>query len=247
MRFWRAAAGAALVVSVAACQGLQPPPEGGRSTASPPPAYTEFEPGSYVAPIQHVEGRYGNLFTPDSFAVWVGPKVAALKEADAQRRGEAISDILARQVTDVSANYLVVECHLSSQFEDMSFAYDSVGFRGFDVYLELPDGQRVWPVQTLIGSPVHEEQVGTLRRFSRVNVLVFPRRTLGGTPVVDASTGAVYLNLAGAAGSYRFEWAALPPGELAEWTPNHDEFQRMVRLTFSELYEELRRLGQRFH
>ena len=42
------------------------------------------------------------------------------------------------------------------------------------MYLESDTGRRIYPIQKVLGGAASEESVGALKRFSRLNLLVFP-------------------------------------------------------------------------
>jgi len=179
-----------LAGAFAGCGTTRESGSGGQATVMP-----LFTPVAAKASIQWVAGRYPNLFSPSSYAVW----------PVATGEGEA---------APAAAMYLDIACHIASEFADTSIAYDVVGLRGVDVYLITPDGAQVRPIQIQRGTELIEEARGALRYFARTNRLLFPLRALelrvppGGPPsarLVLEAHGAVY----------QFEWpanlAGMPP------------------------------------
>jgi hypothetical protein len=192
---------------------------------APSPAQVEtmrmFEPATYLSQIQVEAGRYPDLFAPQSQAVWVGPEVAEIKEhmAEAGADGEGGGSTLggegephyAQIAESVVMNCIVIECHVESVFPDSSIAYDVVGFRGIDVYLLTPSGEKLMPIQTVVDSHASEEQAGALKRFGRTNLVVFPKRDLWlGEPVLGPDVPSVRLVLEGHDSVFYFEWPAAP-------------------------------------
>ena len=55
-----------------------------------PETKREFRPLTFVSTINLDKGRYPDLFSRDSYAVWVDPEVAALKRSEAVAAGEEI-------------------------------------------------------------------------------------------------------------------------------------------------------------
>lgn len=237
-----------LCVVGAACQTTGPtPPEPEEPTLPPPRGY---QPMTYVSPIHWEEGEYSDLFSADSSAVWVDSDVAEMKYEKEVQEGEAPSQYLLAQARTITRNFFVFECHIESVFRDTSIAYDVVGFRGIDVHLETPDGKRVRPIQTIIGTPVEEEQRGALKLFRRTNVIVFPREDLWtGGDTVGIGIGSVRLVLTGHRSVFYFEWPELPQGPAEDgwsWKPSENERFQALKVSFSDLYGRLRRLAHTF-
>lgn len=229
----------AIAVLALAATGCQTTPE--PETGPLPPITGEgFQPASPVAPLRLEDGRYPNLYAPNSFAVWVSEGVAAAKLQRDQQAGLTISPMLAADAEYIAANYYVIELHLESVFPDSSIAYDVVGLRNMNVYLALPDGRRTVPLQRVLGTRAREEQQGALKQFGRTNVVVFPKQeVLLGEAVVPAGAGAVRLVIEGFNTTFSFAWAAAPQPQavpIAEAGP----------MTFSGLYEKVRVLAHKF-
>ena len=225
--------GLAIVSAVASCATRGPkPPE-------VPPTVVEFTPVSFISPIHVDSGAYGNLYAPDSYAVWANPEVAALKKAQAAEAGETVDPKLETLSQAFNKNFLVFECHLASAFADMSIGYDAVGLRGADVYLLTADGRTVRPIQTLIAGPIRETPQGAIKKFERINLVVFPRKDLAtGIPTVDSASPAARLAIEAVQTKFYFEWASsLAPTQPA--APTMEDRLRAVKLGFNEFYKKL--------
>jgi hypothetical protein len=209
-----------------------------------------YQPLSYVSPIHLEEGDYPDLFSAESTSVWVDGDVAEMKYENEAAKGEAPSARLVSQAQAISREYFVFECHIESMFRDTSIAYDVVGFRGIDLHLETPNGTKVKPIQTIIGTPVQEEQVGALKLFRRTNIVVFPRQDLWtGGDTVAAGSRSVRLVLSGHSCVFYFEWPELAPATMDSewsWKPSENETYQALKVSFSELYGRLRRLAHTF-
>ncbi|MEA3365134.1 MAG: hypothetical protein U9Q79_05785, partial [Candidatus Hydrogenedentes bacterium] len=183
-------------------------------------------------------------------AVWVDGNVAEMKYQKEAEEGEAPSHHLVAQAEAINRNFFVFECHIESVFRDTSIAYDVVGFRGIDVHLETPEGNKIRPIQTIIGTPVEEEQRGALKLFRRTNIVVFPREALwtGGDTVAIGSR-SVRLVLSGHRSVFYFEWPEAPQAgvdSVWSWKPSENEMLQSVKMTFSDLYGRLRQLAHTF-
>ncbi|NIA12649.1 MAG: hypothetical protein GWP08_01120 [Nitrospiraceae bacterium] len=241
--FGRTLCALALCLAAVSCQtASKSEPDG--LLALPPGS--EFLPMTFVAPIQVGRGNYPDLFAEDSTAVWVGSDVADLRQAKALEDGDPVSGTLAANAQRVTDNFLVFECDIASVFGDMSIAYDVVGFRGISVYLLTPDGRTVAPIQTVIGTPVREQQQQALKRYSRTNMIVFEKKDLVlGNSTIAPDAPAVRLVLQGYDSVFYFEWQASPtPNE--SWKPTRDEYVRAVKVGFKEFCEKTARLAHIF-
>jgi len=203
------------------------------------PVAAEFTPVSFVSPIHVESGAYGNLYASDSYAVWANPEVAALKKAQAVEAGETVDPKLETLGQAFNDNFLVFECHLVSAFADTSIGYDAVGLRGADVYLLTADGRAVRPIQMAMAGPVRETPQGALKKFERVNLVVFPRRDVAtGVPTVDSGSRAARLVIEAVQTKFYFEWASLrAPTRPA--APTMEDRLRAVKLGFNEFYRKL--------
>ena len=235
--------GCALLV-LAVCQGCgtMPPEPVGQGSEVP----AEFQPAFAVTMGAQEDGTYADLFSPSSYAVWVSPEVAEQKRTHALHSGQVVDPELEREAASITQNFVVIECHVESVFGDTSIAYDVVGFRGVDVYLETPDGREIEPIQRVIGSPVEEEQRGSLKAFRRTNLLVFPRRDLWeGRLNLDRGYASVKLVLQAQDSRFAFEW---PDVSYADPTtkPPGDGAIKQLKVGFSELFESVRRVAHVF-
>lgn len=237
-----------LCVVGAACQTTPTAPPEPEEPVLPPPR--GYQPMTYVSPIHWEDGGYSDLFGAESYAVWVDSDVAEMKYQEEAGEGDAPSPYLVAEARTISRDFFVFECHIESVFSDTSIAYDVVGFRGIDVHLETPDGKEIRPIQTIVGTPVEEEQRGALKLFRRTNIVVFPREDLwtGGDTVAIGSR-AVRLVLTGHNSVFYFEWPELPQGSTEgvwSWKPSENERLQSLKVSFSELYGRLRRLAHTF-
>jgi len=194
-------------------------------------------------------GRYANLFAPGTFAVWVSDEVALAKYEREVASGTTIDSALLSDAQFITGNYYVIEVHLESFFPDASIAYDVVGLRNMDTYLELPDGQRVAPIQRVLGAGARESQRGTLKQFGRTNILVFPRQEVFlGEEAIPATASAVRLVIDGFHSTYYFQWVSsgrvLPDGTLA--AAREVTAEQAGRMSFSQMYGRLRDLARHF-
>lgn len=230
-----------LLFLIPACKSSAPVVE---NIAMPddPAAPTEFQPLSSLSLIHLEEGRYPNLFSSGSYALWVDESVARAKLQKDAQDGIPVNAALSNDADYISANYLVFECRLESVFPDASIAYDVVGLRNIDIYLVTPGGGLVRPIQRILGTHADESQLGALRRFGRTNVLVFAKQDiLAGTPTIRSDVEGVRMVVDGFNSTFYFEWAAAGTGRpptAADGTKG--------RLGFSDLYSKLRVLARKF-
>jgi hypothetical protein len=205
-----------------------------------------------VAAIRHAEGR--DLFDSSSYAVWVGPREAKAKYVRSVEEADSpIDPAIQQEALYITGNYLIIECHLQSTFSDMQIAYDAMGFRQIDTYIETGEGLKIRPLQTLIGAQLEEEEMGVLRRYRRINVLVFPMRdALTGDPVINAADPHMRLVLEGHASTFTFNWEGEPiPEPLLTGTWERIQAEavrdaRIVKVGFMDLFAQLRRLAHEF-
>ncbi len=229
-----------LGVLVSACQTPKKKPE----APSPPRTDVRFKPAWAVSPIRTGEGRHPDLFGGDSKGVWVSPEVAAMKKSAASPAGSLAMPLIDEDAHALSQAYIVIECHLESEFADMSIAQDAVQLRGIQLHLESPDGLRVPPLQTLSFGSVQEEEVGALKRFRLTTVAIFPRdNLLVAVPSLIATAPQVRLVLEGHDSTFYFEWAAMPSGETGMRAPTPEEALCITKLGYYELYGSIRRLA----
>lgn len=164
--------------------------------ANMPAPMMPFTPQRTMAQVQWVEGRYPDLFHPTSNAIWGGQDMqAAIGEEGMMLSGP-----------------LKIDLYAASAFADMSIAYDVVGLRGIDVYLEMPNGQKIRPAQVMRGRELEEEQRGALKLFARRNQLHFAMSMSEiMVPVVNGQPAPVQLVLEGYGARFVFRWGGIPP------------------------------------
>jgi hypothetical protein len=220
----------------AGCQTTPKPDE--QATMTGP--VEDFQPVHAVSALALSSGRYPNLFSTGSRALWVSEDVAHAKLEREQAGTGEISPMLAADGATIAANFYVIELNLVSQFPDASIAYDVVGLRTVDAYLLLPDGTRVWPVQRVLGSTAQERDAGAIKVFGRTNIVAFPKTdVLLGRPTIASGTPGVQLVLDGFNSTFHFEWAADPSAvQAAAAEPEAGG------LTYSALIEKLRELSR---
>jgi len=208
-----------------------------------PPPGAEFVPGTFVSTIRFDKGGNPDLFSPESFAVWLGSDVDAAKLSKLRESGKSVDVSLQNAAAQIHENFLVFECDVSSVMADMSIAYDVVGFRGMDIYLETSDGRKIKPFQMVIGSPVHEEPRGAIKRFGRENIVAFQKRDfLAKGPTVSANAPRVRLVLEGFDSRFYFEWTpAVEPA--TPWTATAEEYAQAVKTDFVRIYGRLLELA----
>ncbi len=192
------------------------------ASAIPPSAQIVFTPRVQRVVIQAGEGRYPNLFTTASYAVWgkvavALPTVPPTPTADADAATEAVMDANLESVPpqpDVEAaraGGLTIECHLESEFPDRSIAYDAVGLRGMTILLKLPDGRELQPAQKTLGSELEEVPIGALRRYGRKLTLYFSdSQFMVENPAVNPKAAGIQLRIVGLESLFLFDWPATP-------------------------------------
>ena len=213
-----------------------------------------FTPTTFLSTIHRGETRYANLYSPDSYALWVSPEVADLKREQAVSEGLEIDPALDRVARYITDQYLVFECHLKSAFPDASIAYDVVGLRNVALYIETPEGRRIHPIQRIMDTHSEHGHLGALQVFERSNIVVFEKADIiTGSPAIEGDSAGVRLVAEGFNSSFYFEWVATPQKpepDLAEvapdkrWSPTRTEAYRVAKVGFEELFTRLRRLGE---
>ena len=226
-----------LLAALYGCQTTRPAPI--TSDVPEAPAVStvvEFVPTTYIAPLALQEGPYPNLFAMDSYALWMGPEMAALKRAHAVECGEEIPPIVDAAVAHINSNFLVFECRLTSAFPDMSIGYDAVSFRGVSAYLLFPNGCTVEPVQVIQDSSMDESFVGAIRKFTRSNFVVFEKRDIvKGRQTIGPDLRAVRLVLEGHGNTFYFEWASAT-APMTPWQPTAEEKAKSLKCGFINVY-----------
>ena len=167
-----------------------------------------FVPANGRSGARFDKGSYPDLLGPGSYAVWSGPELAAAANGQSAEAAPAMN-----------SNFLVIECRLESTFADMSIAYDAVGMRGLNVYIQTPDGRQVAPAQKIVGADLEETPRGALRQFARTNTLIFARAELGLLVKKENLGSTVRLVLEGYNSTYYFEWFPVLPERMPSRLP----------------------------
>lgn len=234
----------AFAVACTGCQTTKDPDSG--AEAAPPPA-VEFAPARYKVDVQFAEGRYNDLFAPDSYALWVSSAVGEAKFQQAVEDGAAPDERYGRDAVFLTDNYILIETHVVSAFGDMSIAYDTVGLRNVTVYLETPGGNKLAPLQKIFTGTLQETQDGALKRYARDIVLVFPKRDLWlHAPTLEPGAPSIKLVFESAQGTFQFEWPAGPP-DAAPPALTAEERIAALKVSFGDFYGRMRSLARNFH
>jgi hypothetical protein len=107
------------------------------------------------------------------------------------------------------------------------------------VYLATPDGRVTRPVQTVMAGPARETAEGALKRFERVNLVVFPKKDLTtGVATIDSASPAARLLIDAVQTKFYFEWAG-PMASAPPAAPTLEDRLRAVKLGFNECYRKL--------
>ena len=179
------------LVALAGCKTTQEAVE-----ANMPVPMVPFTPQRSMAQVQWIEGRYPDLFDATSNAIWGGQDMQAAMGEDGM----------------MLSGPLKIDLYAASAFADMSIAYDAVGLRGIDVYLQMPDGKKVRPAQVLRGRDLEERQQGALKFFARRNQLLFGMAISEVmVPVENGVPASLSLVLEGYGAKYAFRWHGVPP------------------------------------
>ncbi len=218
----------AMLLSLTACQTGE---HKAKTSKKAPAVPVEFQPAAYIAPIQLAHGHYMDLFSADSYGVWLGSEVTSQREIQAKAAGETVDPKLAAAMTRLTQNFLVFECHLSSAFSDMSIAYDVVGLRNMKIYLMTPVGGRCMPAQIIVGSSAREEHQQALRKYSRTCLILFAKRDLfAGAPAVAPQSTSVRLAFEGFGSMFVMEWPT-----SAEVAPFAASASKALQTKFTEM------------
>jgi len=197
--------------------------------------------------LRYDEGRYADLFSRESYAVWIDREVMALKRKQAIDAGQRINERMEKDVNLASDNFIIIESRIVSEFADASVAYDVVRPRSIESYLITPDGKRVLPIQTHSIGPVDEEQHNALKRFTRTHIAIFPRDDLWvGKPTIKADTQSVQFVLEGHTSKFYFEWPGTMSEEVRKRSLTSEDYQRIVHTGFLQLYDSIGRLAHIF-
>jgi len=232
------------ILILSGCQTTTPEPKEVRpETVSP--GSTEFSPLSPISTIAFESGKYADLFSPESYAVWVNSSVVEQKKSHDAEQGIPLDPWLAEDAGNIVQQFVVIELHIESVFADTSIAYDIVGLRGVSAFLEDSEGKRIDPIQRIIGTPVEEEQRGTLKAFRRTNVLVFPRQDVWtGSPVINAAMPTVKLVLESHDSRFNFTWNDVRQMSTPAAGTSPMDKLKIIKVGFGEMFEHLRRLNR---
>lgn len=231
--------GAALLLG--ACQSQRPVED--KTAAQPAPPLPTFAPASSIARIGFDSGKYPDLFAPETCAIWVAEAVTEMRRDAAVQAGETVAPEEGADAAKIAGAYVIIECHLESAFADSSIAYDAVGLRGLNVYLSTPDGRKIPPIQTLIGTPLKQEPRGALKVFGRTNLIAFPKRDLWiGAPLLASDVSAVRLVIEGHDSVSYFEWASGVPG-AEDGVVKKEEASEVLKTRFRDFFERVRALA----
>jgi len=243
-QFGSAAVLTALTLGLAACRT-------GREPDSEPTIrqgqVIEFRPTAAVSQLHLADGRYPDLFSADSYALWVGPELTRQRRSESEAGGESIEPEADAAAPLLNENFLVFECHLVSVFADMSIAYDIVGLRGVQIYLLAPDGRRVPPAQSIIGTELEESQRGALKEFKRTNLIAFPRAGLRlEVPAAGAEGSAARLVIEGYDSIFYFEWYPILPDPIGPPPLAQRDAVQKVKMGYNEFYRKVRQWSHTF-
>jgi len=249
---------------LSACQ-TRPPADPDTQDRVPASAPLIFRPALAEARLVLGEGHYPTLFAPASRAVWTepgasppAPTSATQQPASAQATIKLdendpaqLTGVVAAPVDDrvrmMAANFRVIECYLESAFADSSIAYDAVGLRNVQAYLELPDGQRIDPAQKIMDSNLLETPVGALRRYQRKNILVFPATPITvATPVPGTPSPGVRLVLEGHGSKFYFEWPAALPSAIGALPISKQEWVQDTKGAYHTVRQKQRAILHKF-
>lgn len=230
----------ALSISATGCRTRQPV-EPVTDEKVPAGAPVIFRPATTQVPINIESGRYPTLFGGGSRATWVeagsysaATQPAAPAQAEANQSATSIDQQDSAMLADaiavparpapsgvdddvraLSAGFNVVVLDAESAFTDTSIAYDTVGLRGVNAYLRLPNGQQITPVQVIVGSDLEQSAQGALRKYRRKNLLLFPKDPIAvSAPMAGTQPPGVRLVLEANGCVFYFEWPALVPGQI---------------------------------
>jgi hypothetical protein len=210
-----------------------------RSSAGP------FISAQFVAqPTLGPGSRYSDLLSPDSYAIWLTDEVAKIKleSESADDATPAKMNELVSITEQLNEKFLIFEVHVVSAFPDASIAYDVTGFRHVDVSLAGEGGSTYAPLQVIIG-PLEREEQGALKKFRRVNLVIFPRCDLfTGQPLFDSRTAAFSLVISGYKTAYLFSWANI--GDAPREAVSDEELQAIRARSLQRIEPVLRFLAE---
>lgn len=229
------------------------------ASAVPPSAQIVFTPRVHRVVIQAGEGRYPNLFTTASYAVWGKEAVASVPLTPPVALDTAAGDAPTEEAMDSNlesvppqpaveaarAGGLTIECRLESEFPDRSIAYDAVGLRGMTILLKLPDGRELQPAQKTLSSELEEVPIGALRRYGRKLTLYFSEsQFLVENPALNPKAAGIQLKIVGVESQFFFDWPATPDFMA---TPNPRPDQKAAKFVRKHLPEARSAISRTSH
>lgn len=218
----------------------EPPPENAVAAGTLVP----FAPLRARAPLQFETGLYPDLFTADSYALWVDTAVSLERMAEAEAAGDAPDAASTAEAEILDAAFQVIECHLDTLFPDAAIGFDAAALRGLDVYLETHDGRQIRPARMATGA-LTEGRQGALLQFSRPVLIGFARRDVPMVPA-SANSAAVRLVIEGHGSKFYFAWTAALPETFAEPRLIPPEKVAAAKMSFKSYYEKLRAWAHNF-
>lgn len=234
-----------LVLLGAGCATTGHTPEPEFTPVPPPPPQAAFSPAAATAGLRFAEGRYPNLFAPESFALWNGGTAQVSSVEPQEGTAAAVAGPIETTPPAAMGGQLMIECRIESEFPDISIAYDVAGLRGCNAYLELPDGSRILPAQKVIGRELGETPVGALRRYARTNRLYFP--VSGDGILVPVGTPSLRLVLQGHDSTFFFEWPNVPPPPDYRPPLGQREGTQKLKRGWHKTTTRAKRVGSHFH
>ena len=184
------------------------------------------------------------LFAPESHAIWITDEVNELKLNSDRQQGIDVDDSDRLTAEIANAQFIVIECRLESAFADASVAYDVVGLRNMDVYMETPSGQRIYPIQKIMAPEAEESNQGALIRFARTSVIVFPKSSAldrSASPLSGAPGARLVID--GFHSRFYFEWTNMLQGDVIEVSDGpfnpEEAFVNAVRTGYTSIYSLL--------
>ena len=244
---------------VVGCQTTSKPVVNEDKPAEMASIHHDFIPANFIARVVYEKGKYESLLSPKTHAIWVDSTISEIKLAFEKQQGNnsLVDDELIGDAAFISANYIVIECHIETTLPDASVAYDVSSLRNLNIYLQTSSGSNIYPLQHVIASPVKEKQIGTLKQFNRQNFLVFAKEDIiSGQPTIPVDVRQIRLYIEGYGTTFYFEWkpqepiiletpAGGPPQDITDvirWRPNQTESYQVLNVRFSELYTKLQAL-----
>ena len=238
----RAMTGAVLALALAAgCQSL---PESAGAVAPSAEGAVVWEPAGPVAPAVFASGAHGDLYAPETFAVWADTRLAEEKRRADLAAGLPIDPTLDADAAAILRDFIVIELHLASGFGDMASAVANVDLRGMQAFLEWPDGRRMAPIQRVFATSLGEEEADGGPLYSRTILLLFSARDLWlGRPLVDPDADSAVLAIEGRESRHTFAWSGRGAAESQADAAEADD-ERRTRVGYTELFTAVRRAAR---